>query len=212
MIKKMLQCPNETFARLFYNVSTSFLLLLIVFHLTSILLAKIFTFFGGNPFRNQDAYEFNAFSDEETDEENVYYGPKSMEELSIDGGRYDTLVTTPYDEPVDGESSEEATSSCSTPVIKSSDDDDEEEEEEDEILARDTDSSFYESEANEDDPTSRFVADNLEPKSKTHEGHINPIIIFLAMIANFFVDRIAFWPSVINIPYRSYSIFLTFFS
>ncbi|KAI3454867.1 hypothetical protein Pfo_011536 [Paulownia fortunei] len=163
---KMLQCHKETFARLFYNVSSSFLLLFIFFHFTSIFLAKLFIFFGGNPFyqRNQDGYEFNAFSDEEMEEENdEYYGPKPMEEKNhlvdntIHGGDHDTLIRNSH-EPLNEESSEESldnseATSYSTPAIESSTD--EEEVVEEEILARDTDSS-YDSETNENDPTSRF--------------------------------------------------------
>ncbi|XP_059306650.1 uncharacterized protein LOC132058104 [Lycium ferocissimum] len=79
-----MQCSEETIARLFYNVSSSFQLVLIFSYFTSILLAKLFYFLGGNPFfwRNRDnAYEFAEFSDEEseyyhneveTNEENHY--------------------------------------------------------------------------------------------------------------------------------------------
>nr|GLL35838.1 uncharacterized protein LOC109159598 isoform X4 [Ipomoea trifida] len=69
-----MQCSKETIARLFYNVSSSFQLFLLFSYLTSIFLAKIFHLLGGNIFfpRNQVAYEFTAFSDEETEDENVY--------------------------------------------------------------------------------------------------------------------------------------------
>ncbi|KAK4361991.1 hypothetical protein RND71_017232 [Anisodus tanguticus] len=73
-----MQCSEETIARLFYNVSSSFQLFLVFSYFTSILLAKLFYFLGGNPFfwkkrkscRNRDnAYGFAEFSDEE----NEYY-------------------------------------------------------------------------------------------------------------------------------------------
>ncbi|KAJ8536012.1 hypothetical protein K7X08_034413 [Anisodus acutangulus] len=67
-----MQCSEETIAKLFYNVSNSFQLFLFFSYFTSILLAKLFYFLGGNPFfwRNRDnTYEFADFSDEE----NEYY-------------------------------------------------------------------------------------------------------------------------------------------
>ncbi|KAK4350017.1 hypothetical protein RND71_029330 [Anisodus tanguticus] len=67
-----MQCSEETIAKLFYNVSSSFQLFLFFSYFTSILLAKLFYFLGGNPFfwRNRDnTYEFADFSDEE----NEYY-------------------------------------------------------------------------------------------------------------------------------------------
>ncbi|XP_019223396.1 PREDICTED: uncharacterized protein LOC109205173 [Nicotiana attenuata] len=67
-----MQCSEEIIAELFYNVSSSFQLFLIFSYFTSILLAKLFYFLGGNPFfwRNRDkGYEFSEFSDEE----NEYY-------------------------------------------------------------------------------------------------------------------------------------------
>ncbi|KAH0773396.1 hypothetical protein KY290_010533 [Solanum tuberosum] len=68
-----MQCSEETIASLFYNVSSSFQILLLFTYFTSILLAKFFYFLGGNPFfwRNQDAYEFS--DDEEVEEEHEYY-------------------------------------------------------------------------------------------------------------------------------------------
>ncbi|CAN4086710.1 unnamed protein product [Withania somnifera] len=65
-----MQCSEETIARLFYDVSTSFQLFFIFSYFTSILLGKLFYFVGGNPFfwRNQDnGYEFAEFSDEENE-------------------------------------------------------------------------------------------------------------------------------------------------
>ncbi|KAK6148656.1 hypothetical protein DH2020_019568 [Rehmannia glutinosa] len=151
----MLQCPKQTLAYLFYNVSSSFLLLFIFFHFTSIFLAKLFIFFGGNPFyqRNQDGYEFIEFSDEEIEDENDYYGPnnKSLEEENHNNSmaniidQDDDIVRNSFEE------SSEETMYYSTPAIESSCGDEEE------ILARDTDSSYDDSEENtENDPTSRF--------------------------------------------------------
>ncbi|PIN06960.1 hypothetical protein CDL12_20484 [Handroanthus impetiginosus] len=179
----MFRCPKETFARLFYNVSSSFLLLFIFFHFTSIFLAKLFIFFGGNPFyqRTQDGYEFNAFSDEEMEEEEEEqkenYDPESMEERRhlvddiVHGGDHDTIRRNSY-EPLDEESLREnlhnsdQSSSYSTPAIESDD-------EEEEILARDTYSS-YDSEPNEKDPTSRFSSNlkktSLEPSNNIQEA------------------------------------------
>lgn len=65
-----MQCSEETIARLFYNVSSSFQLFLIFSYFTSILLGKLFYFLGGNPFfwRNRvNGYEFAEFSDEENE-------------------------------------------------------------------------------------------------------------------------------------------------
>ncbi|XP_031104828.1 uncharacterized protein LOC116009827 isoform X1 [Ipomoea triloba] len=67
-----MQCSNETIARLFYNASSSFQLLLFFSYVTSIFLAKLFYFLGGNIFsffqRNQEAYEFAGFSDDDNEE------------------------------------------------------------------------------------------------------------------------------------------------
>ncbi|XP_019189675.1 PREDICTED: uncharacterized protein LOC109184089 isoform X2 [Ipomoea nil] len=67
-----MQCSNETISRLFYNASSSFQLLLFFSYVTSIFLAKLFYFLGGNFFsffqRNQEAYEFAGFSDDDNEE------------------------------------------------------------------------------------------------------------------------------------------------
>ncbi|KAK6773588.1 hypothetical protein RDI58_028826 [Solanum bulbocastanum] len=74
-----MQCSEETIASLFYNVSSSFQILLLFTYFTSILLAKFFYFLGGNPFfwRNQDGYEFS--DDEEVEEEHEYYHNNNCE-------------------------------------------------------------------------------------------------------------------------------------
>ncbi|KAH6807705.1 DNA ligase [Perilla frutescens var. frutescens] len=165
MLLIQFQCPKQTFATLFYNLSSSFFLIFIFFHFTSIFLAKLFTFFGGNPFyqRNQDGYEFNAFSDEEEVEEenNEYYRVKAVEINDDDRGI--VFVENPY-EPLDinvlddDEDSEE--SSYTTPAATetcSDDDDDEVVDDGQEInVASDTDSSSYDSQTNiQTGPTSR---------------------------------------------------------
>ncbi|MCD7451795.1 hypothetical protein HAX54_013444 [Datura stramonium] len=66
----MQYCSEETIARLFYNVSSSFQLFFIFSYFTSIFLAKLFYFLGGNPFfwRNRNnGYEFAEYSDEENE-------------------------------------------------------------------------------------------------------------------------------------------------
>ncbi|CAN4101724.1 unnamed protein product [Withania somnifera] len=65
-----MQCSEELIAKLFYNISSTFQIFLLFTYFTSILLAKIFYFFGGNPiiWRNQDGYDFAEFSDDEESE------------------------------------------------------------------------------------------------------------------------------------------------
>ncbi|KAK4436947.1 hypothetical protein Salat_0028600 [Sesamum alatum] len=178
----MLQCPNyeEAFhlSLFFYNLSTSLFLLFIFFHFTSIFLAKILIFFGGNPFyqRSEDGYEYNAFSDEEMEEENDVYGDnaKAVEEEEGCGWDEDCgVVRDTYGCSSSNEESAEESleaTSYSTPGVESSGDDDEEE-----ILARDhTDSTYASDEPNEVEPTSRFEAsirkNILESNNETHQG------------------------------------------
>ncbi|XP_051148181.1 uncharacterized protein LOC127263198 [Andrographis paniculata] len=154
----MLQCPKQTFARLFYNVSSSFFLLLLFFHFTSIFLANLFIFFGGNPFyqRNQEGCEFGAFSDEEEaeEEEDVYGGSKAVEEklgvaappdvyVGNNYGYNNSVLRDPYESPPSEEESSGAseTSGYSTPAATEYD-------EEEKILVEDTDTS-----SDPDDPT-----------------------------------------------------------
>lgn len=127
--------------------------------------------------RNQDGYEFNAFSDEEMEEENEYYGAKSMEERHHlventihRGDNHDTVLIRNSYETFNGQSTEESldnseATSYTTPAVESSG--------EEEILARDTDSSC-DSEANETDPTPRFATNlrktSLGANNDTHEG------------------------------------------
>ncbi|KAK4395739.1 hypothetical protein Sango_1728200 [Sesamum angolense] len=184
---KMLQCPNyEAFVRLFYNLSTSLFLLFIFFHFTSIFLAKILIFFGGNPFyqRSEDGYEYNAFSDEEMEEENDVYvdHAKAVEEEGrashVVRGWEDRAAVRDTYECSNGESVDESletseATSYSTPGVESSGDDEEEGVGEEEIVARDTDSS-YGSEPNEVEPTSRFGTSMrrniLESNNEGHQG------------------------------------------
>ncbi|XP_073316962.1 uncharacterized protein [Primulina huaijiensis] len=154
----MLQCHKETIARLFYNVSSSFLLLLIFFHFTSIFLAKLFIFFGGNPFyqRNRDGYVFNGFSDEEMEEGDEYCRHKPVEGeegvANLIYGDHERFVRTPNNElGRQSWDSNEATCYGTPDDVESRD---EEVVEEDHII-RDSDSCF-DSEEVETDPTSNY--------------------------------------------------------
>ncbi|XP_047968356.1 uncharacterized protein LOC125212253 [Salvia hispanica] len=170
--------PTQTFVTLFCNLSSSFFLIFIFFHFTSIFLAKLFIFFGGNPFfqRNQDGYEFAAFSDEEVEgeeEENDYYAVKPVAFVN---------QHATFDEEVlvgDGDSEESgyATAASEASTYEDDDDDDddeEEEEEEEEIIARDTDSSSYDSETNEIGSTSGFRDTSFMP-SNNDINHIHQV-------------------------------------
>lgn len=138
--------------------------------------------------RNQDGYEFNAFSDEEVEEENDYYGGVKAVEERIHGGG-GVFVGNPY-EPfdeqafdIDDSNTNSEESSYTTPAAETSSDDEKEvidaaaaaddDDDAEEILARDTDSS-YDSETNETDPTSRFVSNvrqtSFRPNNDTHQG------------------------------------------
>ncbi|RAL49140.1 hypothetical protein DM860_017170 [Cuscuta australis] len=64
-----MQCSKETIASLFYNASSSFQLLLLFSYLTSIFLAKILWFFGGNVFFDRSAYVDELIDDASSDEE-----------------------------------------------------------------------------------------------------------------------------------------------
>ncbi|KAL0318828.1 UNVERIFIED_CONTAM: hypothetical protein Sangu_2039000 [Sesamum angustifolium] len=182
---KMLQCPNyEAFVRLFYNLSTSLFLLFIFFHFTSIFLAKILIFFGGNPFyqRSEDGYEYNAFSDEEMEEENDVYvdHAKAVEEEGrashvVRGWEDRAAMRDTYEcsneESVNESLETSEATSYSTPGVESSGDDEEEGVGEEEIVARDTDSS-YGSEPNEVEPTSRFgTSMRRNILESNNEGH-----------------------------------------
>ncbi|GAV85428.1 DUF1666 domain-containing protein, partial [Cephalotus follicularis] len=76
------QCPKETLTRLFYNVSSSFLLLFLFLYSSSILLVKFFHFIGSYPLiqRTQDGYDYTSFSDEEEEEyDDTYYHVETAE-------------------------------------------------------------------------------------------------------------------------------------
>ncbi|KAM7479703.1 hypothetical protein LguiA_027916 [Lonicera macranthoides] len=79
-----MQCSKETLIRLFYNVSISFQLLFIFFYLSSILLAKFYSYISNISFlqRNQDEYEY-VFSDEEEEEDNGYYHSECTDENNL---------------------------------------------------------------------------------------------------------------------------------
>ncbi|XP_073128124.1 uncharacterized protein [Henckelia pumila] len=172
----MLQCHKETIARLFYNVSSSFLLLHIFFHFTSIFLAKLFIFFGGNPFhqRNQDGYVFNGLSDEETEEGDEYSCHKPVE-----GGKRDAnlsygdhgpfIIRNPEDElGRQSLDSSEATCYGSMDDVESGD---EEVVEEDHVV-RDSDSCFDSDEV-ETDPTSNYGSSSRDDTCTPDEIHEN---------------------------------------
>lgn len=164
----MIECPIQTFARFFYNLSSSLLLFFIFFHFTSIFLAKLFTFFGGNLFhqRNQDGYEFAAFSDDEVEDEAGYFAVKPVPAASfvipdeaaaasdVEEASYDDEEEDDDDED-DDDDEEEEESSYATPASESSGggggggSSDEEE-----IIAVDTETSSYDSETDEAGPTS----------------------------------------------------------
>ncbi|CAI9786771.1 unnamed protein product [Fraxinus pennsylvanica] len=165
-----MQCPKETIARLFYNVSSSFLLLSFFFYFTSIFLAKLFIFLGGNPFsrRNQVyGYEFFVSSDEEMEmememeEENEYYGTDQPYEIkdNLMANISETLrFVAEEDQISEGKNldSEESFESI----------DEHEEVFKEEVLVEDTDTS---SEANDDNnPTSEFGI-NLVANSENHQ-------------------------------------------
>lgn len=181
----IIQCPKQTFATLFYNLSSSFFLIFIFFHFTSIFLAKLFIFFGGNPFyqRNHDGYEFNAFSDEEVEEENDYYGVKAAEINDDHGAAFVGSPCEPLDEDqehaLDGDSEE---SSYITPATETSSDEEEanhyhvvDDEDDDQILVRDTDSdSSYDSETNHTGPTNpRFVSNVRDTSFRPPNNDVN---------------------------------------
>ncbi|KAL8487976.1 hypothetical protein ACS0TY_024310 [Phlomoides rotata] len=167
----MLECPKQTFARLFYNVSTSFFLIFIFFHFTSIFLAKLFIFFGANPFyeRNQDGYEFEDEEEMQKEDECCYGVESNLVEDSVNRGSdddEDDIRSSSYDDG-DGDGDQESSdiiseeSSYRTPPTESSG-----EEEELEILAADSDSETH-------DPTYRFVTNTavLRPSNLViHQG------------------------------------------
>ncbi|XP_073036474.1 uncharacterized protein [Primulina eburnea] len=172
----MLQCHKETIARLFYNVSSSFLLLFIFFHFTSIFLAKLFIFFGGNPFyqRNRDCYvfKFNSFSEEEVEEGDEWSCYKPME-----GGKLDANLIYGDQEPFIRNSKEElgkeSLDSSEATCYGSPDNvefGDEEVVKVDHVV-RDSDSCF-DSEEVENDPTSNYDS-SLNPRDEIENGDKN---------------------------------------
>ncbi|XP_047311601.1 uncharacterized protein LOC124915005 [Impatiens glandulifera] len=87
-----MQCSQETIARLFYNVSSSFFLFLLFFYFTSILLSKFFQFFGTPIFhRNQDGYEFNTLSEEE--EEDMEEEEEEEDNSYFHGGEVKMMIS-----------------------------------------------------------------------------------------------------------------------
>ncbi|KAL3623483.1 hypothetical protein CASFOL_032299 [Castilleja foliolosa] len=82
----MLQCSQETFVSFFYIISSYFLLLFIFIHFTFVFLAKLFIFFGGNPFYQSNQGVYDQFSDEDIEEQN---------EDSFDHNSEETRYSTP---------------------------------------------------------------------------------------------------------------------
>ncbi|XP_022738105.1 uncharacterized protein LOC111290871 [Durio zibethinus] len=70
-----MQCPKEALVRLFYNLSSSSLLLLLFLYSSSILLSKFLYFLGSYPViqRTQNGYDYSMFSEEEEEEEEEGY-------------------------------------------------------------------------------------------------------------------------------------------
>ncbi|CAK9167844.1 unnamed protein product [Ilex paraguariensis] len=183
-----MQCSTETLAKLFYNVSSSFLLLFLFFYLTSIFLAKLFHYLGGYQFfpRNQDVYEFGVFSDEEEEENNGYYHgePTETDHLVADiiqGGESLSFLPTrsietdqfiaremidrskPMPQELDESFGTEDLSVYGSPIAESEHSDEEVVGEE--IPTRDTDSA-YNTDTNNNGPTLRMADDD------THEDII----------------------------------------
>ncbi|KAJ8540509.1 hypothetical protein K7X08_032496 [Anisodus acutangulus] len=161
-----MQCSEETIARLFYNVSSSFLIFLLFTYFTSILLAKFFYFLGGNPFfwRNQDGYEFAEFSD---DEENEYYhnNAKPLEENHFIDDEYIGFEKN-IEENYSTDEEESIYSSLDSESIQT----DDEVKVKEKILRRDDDSdSCCYSKINEIGPTSSL------PKDLKTNGFMNMI-------------------------------------
>uniref|UniRef100_A0A5B7BZN7 Ribosomal protein L34Ae n=1 Tax=Davidia involucrata TaxID=16924 RepID=A0A5B7BZN7_DAVIN len=155
-----MQCSKETLVGLFYNVSSSFLLLFLFFYFTSILLAKVFHFLGGNPIfqRTHEGYEIGVFSDEEEEEEDGYFhfecterdhlvadiihGGEALVFLPTRNPQNDKIFaeeTVNHHEPVVDEAftATEQSSIYGTPTSES------EHDEEEEIPTRDTDSAYH---------------------------------------------------------------------
>ncbi|KAL2479084.1 uncharacterized protein Fot_48098 [Forsythia ovata] len=179
-----MQCPKETIASLFYNVSSFFLLLSFFFYFTSIVLAKLFIFLGGNPFsrrNNEYGYEFCIPSDEEMEmememeeEENEYYGTDQSYEIkdhlmeNIIHGSETLRFVAEEDHISEGKNLDSEDSFKSTA--------DYEEVYEEEILVRDTDSS-HDSETNDDNnPTSEFGINLVANHNKHQEKYGREIV------------------------------------
>ncbi|KAF2319110.1 hypothetical protein GH714_013351 [Hevea brasiliensis] len=84
-----MQYSKENLIWLFYNVSSSSLILFLFLYFSSTLLLKLLNFFGSYPIfqRSQNGYEYNLFSDEkeEVDTETCYYTePREKDHLVAD--------------------------------------------------------------------------------------------------------------------------------
>ncbi|RAL41521.1 hypothetical protein DM860_010315 [Cuscuta australis] len=113
-----MQCSKETIFRLFYNASSSFLLVLLSSYFASICLAKLLRFLGGNIFfflgSKQVAYA--QYSDEE-DEDMCNYQSTLFASEAAHGGNKGIVVNDPFSgsDPEESSGSEAATAYYSCP-------------------------------------------------------------------------------------------------
>ncbi|GMQ11279.1 hypothetical protein CsSME_00053970 [Camellia sinensis var. sinensis] len=177
-----MQCSKEILASLFYNVSSSFLLLFLFFYFTSIFLAKLFHYCGSPIFqRTQDVYDFAMYTDEDDEEEengyiqgeykerdhlvaDIIHSGEALQFLPVRSLQKDLIFGEEDDnchEPVYEESQE----AFHSPASESEEHDGEEEIEE-EILARDTDSANF----THDENFLIFAPPKLETKKLQVQG------------------------------------------
>ncbi|CAL5442238.1 unnamed protein product [Camellia sinensis] len=199
-----MQCSKETLASLFYNVSSSFLLLFLFFYFTSIFLAKLFHYCGSPIFqRTQDVYDFAMCTDEDDEEEengyiqgeykerdhlvaDIIHSGEALQFLPVRSLQKDLIFGEEDDnchEPVYEESQE----AFHSPASESEEHDGEEEIEE-EILARDTDSVFT-SDTNDCGAMATPPITMDKNKSETHDEKCGNQEIETEVQANFTHDE-----------------------
>ncbi|CAL5362540.1 unnamed protein product [Camellia sinensis] len=199
-----MQCSKETLASLFYNVSSSFLLLFLFFYFTSIFLAKLFHYCGSPIFqRTQDVYDFAMYTDEDDEEEengyiqgeykerdhlvaDIIHSGEALQFLPVRSLQKDLIFGEEDDnchEPVYEESQE----AFHSPASESEEHDGEEEIEE-EILARDTDSVFT-SDTNDCGAMATPPITMDKNKSETHDEKCGNQEIETEVQANFTHDE-----------------------
>ncbi|KAI7985444.1 hypothetical protein LOK49_LG14G00220 [Camellia lanceoleosa] len=199
-----MQCSVETLASLFYNVSSSFLLLFLFFYFTSIFLAKLFHYCGSPIFqRTQDVYDFAMYTDEEEEDEesgyiqgeykerdhlvaDIIHSGEALQFLPVRSLQKDLIFGEEDDnchEPVYEESQE----AFHSPASESEEHDGEEEIEE-EILARDTDSVFN-SDTNDCGAMATPPITMDKNKSETHDEKCGNQEIETEVQANFTHDE-----------------------